>query len=104
MNKNEIEAMLDEIGISVHMSGYKYLIEMLILKDKIDYSEKFEIVKNYEIVAKKFCQKPHNIERAIRYITIKNAKQIKDFFGVSYKITNLNFVELLHRHMKKGGK
>lgn len=97
--------ILLKIGVPVHIKGYNYLRESIMMAvnntDLLNYITK----ELYPAVAKKYNTAPNSVERAIRYAVKsvwkkENIKVIEDIFKISKladrkKHTNSEFIALI---------
>ena len=93
--ERKIKKILNELNINIRNKGYKCWIEavkMVIENKKTQYSMTKEIYPN---VAKKMNDTTSRLERALRCTVENNQKEIQEYFGVRYKITNGTLLALI---------
>ena len=93
-----IEDMLDDIGLIIGYSGYEYLKEAILLKNK---NNNIKLGQLYEIIAKQENEQSSVVERAIRTILEASRKNITAYFNVKYKLTIRRILALLQREVKR---
>lgn len=94
----DIENLLDKLGVSIKFSGYKYIVEAVLLKNKIGDSP-FRIMTLYEVIARKHNSTYSRVERAIRYVYESNKQKIDEYFKLNYKMSNGILIEAIHREV-----
>lgn len=97
MEDYKIEKILDRIGISPTLLGYKYLVYAV----KVRYKDVVSFEKLYEIVAEHFKVSKCSVERAMRYSYSMDTREIKNFFGTYCPINNHRLIMLIIRKLKE---
>lgn len=93
--ENIAKQLLKDIGIKLHLLGFEYWIEALIITIDIEKNnrEKLRMVELYYMVARKFKTTPSKVERAMRH-AYSNI-DVNQYFNVTYRINNTALLFLL---------
>ena len=97
MEDYKIEKILDRIGISPTLLGYKYLVYAI----KVRYENVVSFGKLYEMVAEHFNVSKCSVERAIRYSYSMDTQEIKKYFETYCPINNHRLIMLIIRKLKE---
>ena len=115
--KNQVTAIIHEIGVPAHIKGYQYLREAILIA--VDDSEVINAVTKvlYPAVAKRFATTPSRVERAIRHaIEVAwdrgDLETLQKYFGYTVsnskgKPTNSEFIAMISDRLileRKNGK
>lgn len=98
MQKEQVETILDDIGVSLNVNGYKYLVDSVL---ELDRNPFLSTGKLYEIVAKENSKNKTAIERGIRFIHEKLEKEIKEYFNLKCKMNNSVLIKVIYREVKR---
>lgn len=93
--ENRIKKILYELNIKRHLIGYEFwiqAIEYMLKSNTADFSMTKEI---YVGLAEKNNVTPSKIEKGMRDLIKDSENIIKDYFNVTYKITNSSFLALI---------
>ena len=103
--KNQVTAIIHEIGVPAHIKGYQYLREAILIA--VDDAEVINAVTKvlYPAVAKRFATTPSRVERAIRHaIEVAwdrgDLETLQKYFGYTVsnskgKPTNSEFIAMI---------
>jgi len=103
--KNQVTAIIHEIGVPAHIKGYQYLREAILIA--VDDMEVINAVTKvlYPAVAKRFATTPSRVERAIRHaIEVAwdrgDLETLQKYFGYTVnstkgKPTNSEFIAMI---------
>lgn len=97
MEEHKIEEILDRIGISPTLLGYKYLVYAI----KFRYENVVSFGKLYEIVAEHFNVSKCSVERAMKYSYSMDTQGIKKYFKTYCPINNHRLIMLVIRKLKE---
>ena len=115
--KNQVTAIIHEIGVPAHIKGYQYLREAILIA--VDDIEVINAVTKvlYPAVAKRFATTPSRVERAIRHaIEVAwdrgDLETLQKYFGYTVsnskgKPTNSEFIAMISDRLileRKNGK
>lgn len=92
-----IANILDEIGIKINCSGYKYWIEAVKLKLR---NKNISIGTLRLIIANKYKTSPSCIERALRHTYEHIKRNIQEYFKFKYSVTQSIILEAIIRNVK----
>lgn len=98
MKREQIEKILDNIGIPINIRGYEYLVDAILELDKNPFLSTSDL---YKIIAKKTPKDKTAIERSIRYIHEKLNLEIKEYFELNCKINNAILIKAIYRELKR---
>lgn len=98
MRRENIERVIDKIGIPLRFVGYEYLIESVILFSNNRLIENEEI---YLKIAKKHNTTRGAVERGIRYLIEKYGDKIKEKLNIDYKLTNKSFIRAIEKKARR---
>jgi len=93
--------LLKEIGIKVHISGFRYWSTALIImeENEMTQSNKISIMELYNCIARKHKTTRTRVERAMRYAY--SELNLKQQFNVNYHINNTALLFLLKEEIDK---
>ena len=96
--KKETKKLLNEVGISPHLRGYKYIIEavQMLYKD-----EKIAMGVICYTLAIKDDTTRSTIERCIKYAIKEAYSYIADYFKAKHNITSKAFLHMLLEEIKE---
>lgn len=110
--KDDICEILKKIGIPLHILGFKYIQDAVLIVKKDPYKMNKFTWLVYQEIADKYESNPNRVERGIRHaieraFTNGNYEEINKYFGNAYskgegKPTNKEFIAMLTELIKEG--
>ncbi len=99
--KTIAKQLLREIGVKVHILGFKYWATalMIIKQNEVENGNRIPMIELYMLIAKKYKTTGSRVERAMRYAYAK--LNLKKQFNVGYPINNTTLLFLLKEEIEK---
>lgn len=91
--------LLREIGIKVHILGFKYWLTALIIMQEKARDNKIAMMEIYKLIAKKYRTTATKVERAMRYAY--EGLNLEEKFNVDYSINNTALLFLMKEELDK---
>lgn len=95
---NKTKQILKKIEACPHWLGYKYIITAISFlyknRDKDIYMQEI-----YDEIKQKHKTTYSRAEKCIRYLVNEKQEKIKEYFNVSYRVTNIEFIALIQEEI-----
>lgn len=98
MQREQIETILDNMGVPLNLNGYKYLVDAVLELNKNPFLPTGRL---YEIVAENNLKSKSQVERSIRTVHQKTNTTIKEYLKLNCRINNGVLIKGIYRKVKR---
>lgn len=103
MKKNDVEGKLLTIGFSAQQSGFKYILDAIMILD-VPENKDIPVMKLYREIAKEYDVANSEVSRAIKYTfesirCVGEKEKVENYIGYDY-YDNASSIKMLYMRIK----